>query len=266
MGLLQKLTGQELATRPDVSVAHMLQTVIEKGITPDNVQSLEKLVGLYERMQDREAERQFNEAFVKLQNEMPRIDATKPVPNRDGSIRYTYAPFENLMEKVQPFLTANGFSVSFTTRFAEGRLIAVCMLRHTGGHSQQNEFGVRVGQGPPHASETQSDGAAKTYAKRGALSDCLNIVIEHDDDARILGKPLGKALAEDLHTRVKRLGDRIDEQAFLKFAGAACHNPAVVEDYMNIPEDRFDTLDQMLTKKERGNGKSKSVEPDASWD
>lgn len=220
----------------------MLQKVIEGGVTVDNVAALEKLCDLYERMQAKSAEQQFNAAFSKLQSELPQVEATKPVPDKHGAVKYRFAPFEEIMQKIQPFLTANGFSVSFNSRFADTRMIVTCILRHTSGHSQTNEFGARIGSGPPGASETQADGAAKTYAKRGALCDCLNIAIDHDDDARMVGKPIGKALGDDLQARVKACG--ADEEAFLRFAGAA--------NYESIPDDRFDALDALLTRKERG--------------
>lgn len=226
------------------SVALMLQQVITSGITTENVSALEQMVGLYERMQDRDAKKSFNAAFATLQSEMPQIAATRPVPNRDGTLRYKFAPFEEIMDQVQPLLTKHGFSISFNSRVAEARMIAVCNLRHISGHAESNEFAVRIGSGPPGATETQADGAAKTYAKRGAMCDCLNIAIDHDDDARGSGKAVGKAIAEDLEKRCKDA--KVDVAKFLKFAGA--------DSFENISDDRFEALDAMLTKKEMGAG------------
>lgn len=224
------------------SIGLMLESVIKQGITTDNVSALDKLCDLYERMESKRAEREFNAAFANLQSKMPQIAATKPVPNRDGTIRYRFAPFEEIMAQVQPFMTENGFSVSFDTKFGDGRLAVTCTLRHISGHSQSNEFAVRIGQGPPGSTETQADGAAKTYAKRGALSDCLNIVVDKDEDARLIGKPISIDQAAELRQRVREIG--ANEEAFLKFAGAA--------HYEAISEDRLDALDDMLTRKERG--------------
>jgi hypothetical protein len=246
---MKKQNGKELTVQ-EPSVLAMLQTVIEKGVTAESVAVLDSLAKLHERMAAKQAERDFNAAFAKFQSEMPPVEATQAVPNKDGTVRYKFAPFAELMDKIKPVLIQNGFSISFSARVDDKRIAAICTLRHTSGHSQTNEFAVRIGQGPPGSSETQADGAAKTYAKRGALCDALNIVIEMDDDARMIGKPIGKALAEDLQARVKACG--ADEQAFLKFAGVACSNPAKPEDYENIPDDRYDHLDQLLKRKEIG--------------
>ncbi len=232
---------KELMASREPSVAMMLQKVIDGGITKENVTALESLVGLYDRMQAKNAEREFNQAFAKLQSELRSVNATRTVPNKDGSPRYRFAPFEDIMEEVQPVLVDNGFSISFNSRFMEGgRMVSICTLRHIGGFSQSNEFAVRIGGGPPGATETQADGAAKTYAKRGALCDALNIVVEHDDDARMIGKPIGRALAEDLETRVIRVGS--DITAFLKYAGA--------DKFEDISDDRYPVLDEMLKRKE----------------
>lgn len=242
--------GESQVAIREPSVLAMLQTVIEKGVTAESVAVLDSLANLHERMQKKQAERDFNAAFAKFQGEMPPVGATQAVPNKDGSVRYKFAPFAELMDKIKPVLIANGFSISFSARVDEKRIAAICTLRHTSGHSQTNEFAVRIGSGPPGASETQADGAAKTYAKRGALCDALNIVVELDDDARLIGKPIGKAFAIDLQQRVHDC--KADEQAFLRFAGVTCSNPAKLEDYEQISDERYDALDAMLKRKEMG--------------
>lgn len=233
---------------PEPSVAIMLQKVIDGGITAENVAALEALVGLYDRMQARQAEKDFAKAFSDLQAKTLRVVATKAVPNKDGTVRYRYAPYEEILEQVQPFLSEHGFCVSFDSEFSEGRMTAICTLRHVSGHSQSNRFSVRIGGGPPGSTETQSDGAAKTYAKRGALADALNIVVDHDDDARMVGRPVGKAIAWELRDRV--LETKSDERAFLKFAGVVPSDPPAREDYEKISDERFDELDAVLRRKE----------------
>lgn len=229
----------QLATT-EPSVAIMLQQAMAGGVTAENVAAVSQLVALYERMQDKQAERDYAAAFVKLQSEMPKVHATKGVPNSDGSIRYKFAPFEEIMRQVQGPLRDGGFTVTFDQKIEEGRISAICTLMHVGGHSRSNTFSSRIGKGPPGSSETQADGAASTYAKRFALCNALNIVVEHDDDARAVGSPVTALQARELKQRVERA--KADEAAFLKFAGAA--------NYESIPCERWEALDEMLFKKE----------------
>jgi len=228
-------------SQPQPTVADILQGIVHGGVTAENVAAVEKIVALYERMQEKDAEKAFAQAFVGLQAEMPKVQATKAVPNNDGSVRYRFAPFEDLMAQVGPMLQKHGFTVSFSSRFQEGRFISICTLQHVGGHKRSNEFAVRVGSGPPKATESQADGAAATYAKRFALTEALNIVVAHmDNDARAEGGMVTPEQAEELARRVAETNS--SKEAFLKFAGAA--------DFKSISAVKYDMLDQFLAKKE----------------
>ena len=230
------------AARPEPSVGEMLQAVIDKGVTQENVAAIEKLVGLYERMQEKKAEQLFASAFVRLQAEMPKVQATVAVKNKDGSVRYRFAPIEKIVEQVGPAMKENGFTFSFSERFFEGRMVETCTLMHVGGHKRTNEFSVRVGGGPPGCTETQADGAASQYARRYALCDALGIVIEHlDEDARAEGGTVTAEQAFELERRVAETNS--NKAAFLKFAGA--------EKFADISAVKYDMLDQFLQKKER---------------
>lgn len=223
------------------TVADMLQTVIAKGVTGESVTALEKLVGLYERMQEKEAEKAFAAAFVSLQSEMPPIVATTVIPNRGK-----YEKFEDVMKVVGPILSKYGFTVSFSMDFKENRILETCHLKHVGGHSQSNSFAVRVGKAD---TETQADCKAATTAKRNALLNALNIVIRQDclteeNDASLEGDPFAKvtlAQAEELERRVHATNSHA--AAFLKFAGAGT--------FADIAASKYAELDAMLKRKEK---------------
>jgi hypothetical protein len=192
-------------------------------------------------METRRAEQEFAAAFVALQAEMPAVKATSPVPNSDGSVRYRFAAYEEIMSQVAPMLKRHGFTVRFSTDYADNRLIKTCTLQHTGGHEKSNKFAVRIGGGPPTATETQADGAASTYAKRFALCDALNIAIDHDTDARAEGAAITQEQADELRRRVQATGS--NEPYFLQYAGA--------DSYEKIAASKYSILDAALRKKEK---------------
>jgi hypothetical protein len=238
---LQRMPEQAVA-RPVPSVGEMLGAVIEKGVTAENVAAIEKLVGLYERMEEKKSEREFATAFVRLQEIMPKVNATKAVPDRSGGVRYKFAPLEEIVRQIGPALKECGFTFSFSERYAEARMIETCTIMHISGHSRQNEFSVRVGSGPPGCTETQADGAASQYARRYALCDALGIVIEHlDQDARLEGGMITKDQAEELSRRLQEVNG--DRAAFLKLADA--------DSFFNIRVAKLEMLETMLAKKER---------------
>ncbi len=238
-----KTEEQQIAVQ-EPSIPMLLQSMIKSGITKDNADTMKVMMEMHERMQDRDAKRQFTEALQSLQNEMPKVKAVKPVMNKDGvTVRYHFAPYEEIMQQVQPALEKNGFSVRFNTRFDEGRMISICILTHKAGHSEPTEYSCRIGSGPPGASETQADGAAHTYAKRGALCAALNIVVEKElgEDARIIGKPITPEQADSLRARVK--ATKANETKFLDAAAAAT--------FEEIKDSKFGELDALLTRRER---------------
>lgn len=234
-------SSQLSAPSAEPSVGLMLQTMIERGVTSDNVAALTQLMGLHERILDRQSAQEYARALVELQAEMPAVKAIKAVPNNDGTARYRYAPYEEIMAQARPFLTKHRFSLAFDTEVADGRVTSICNLTHASGHSKATRYAVRIGDGPPKSSESQKDGAAYTYAKRGALCAALNIVVEApDDDARNEGAPITAEQAEDLRRRVK--ATKADEAKFLSFAGAAT--------FEEISETMLDQCDSVLRKRE----------------
>src|ERR1700742_728801 len=90
--------------RKELTVPQMLQTVIQGGVTAENAAAFEKLIELHWKMQERDAEKRFAEAFVSLQGDIPNVKAVNAVPNKDGTTRYKFAPYEEIMEQVAPLL------------------------------------------------------------------------------------------------------------------------------------------------------------------
>jgi len=225
----------------------ILSSAVQGGITKDNVEVVERLIALQKEMRADEDRRDFARALANLQSECQPVSASKAVPNKDGTVRYKYAPFEGIMKEVSPLLARNGFSVTFDTAIGDGRVTVTCTLMHTSGHAQSNKFACRIGQGPPMSSDAQGDGAATTYAKRFALCAALNIVVEQDtdgaDDARNVGEVIDWKDAVELKERVHNCG--ADVKAFLAYAGA--------KTFEEIQKNRLEALHKMLCKKEAAN-------------
>jgi hypothetical protein len=230
------LAATDRATN-ELPLAQMLSAIVEKGVSAENMAVVERMMALYERQQEKDAEKQFNAAFCALQSDLPVIVASSIIPNRGR-----YEKFEDVMRVVGPLLVKHGFSVSFTMDFKENRILETCHLRHIAGHAQSNSFAVRSGKAD---SDTQADCKAATTAKRNALLNCLNIVIRQDalqdeeNDASIEGSPISWEQAETLREMVKET--RSDEAAFLRFAQAS--------KYEEIMSGKYDLLFNALDKK-----------------
>jgi len=146
------------------------------------------------------------------------------------------------MSQLRGVLTKHRFSLSFDTDVKEGRVTAICKVTHAAGHTKETKYAVRIGSGPPSSSEAQADGAAYSYAKRGALCSAFNIVVEKDtdgDDARREGDFITKEEANELREKVKQTN--ADEARFLDCADA--------KTYEEIRTSRLELLRKMLAKK-----------------
>ena len=224
----------------------LMQQVIAAGITPESVGVMERLVALDREMKRDAAAVEFAGAFSRLQASLKSFVPTKKVPDKQGGTRYTYLPYDEIMREVQPLAEREHLSISFSTDFSDGRIIQTCTITHISGHSKDYKAFVRAGAGPYGATESQADGAAMTYAKRYALCNALNIVVERDtdgvpDDARNEGGPITFEQEQTLRDLVKET--KSDEAAFLKFAGAA--------KYDEIGSARYAGLFAALQKKAR---------------
>lgn len=236
-----QLAHQDAHHRAQDPAAIAIVKLMESPDALRNVEAMRALKDMYLELRAADAEQQFAVAFNALQSEMPAVQANKPVPNNDGTVRYKFAPFEEIMAQVRPFLRKHGFTLTFSSDIKDDRVIQTCTLQHVAGHKRSNSFAARIGSGPPKASPTQADGAASTYAKRFALCDCLNIVIEKDQDARAEGACIAPDKA--IYLREQVAATKSDEKMFLALAGAAT--------YAEIREDKYDVLVAALEKKAR---------------
>lgn len=239
----------QLALKPEEpSVMQLLAGVIQPTdgrITMESANVAEKLMALWERTQDRMAKQQFSEALAIVQAATPAVIAQKTVKKTSGELLYTYAPFEEIMRKVQPVLAAHGFTVRFDQELADTTITAICRLTHSSGHTEENRFAVRRGKGPPNASEAQSDGSNSTYAKRFALCNALNIVIEKDDDARNHGEGGFITAKEAADFRERLEACEADIPKFLKFLKFAD-----VQTLEEIPSNKRAFIEELVANKE----------------
>lgn len=236
-----------LATQ-EPSVAQLMKAVIDAGITESSVAVMERMMAMKERMEERQAEREFAQAFAALQGELKGFRATKTVPDKHGNARYTYLPYDEIMAAVNPLAQTHGFSISFSSDFRDSRIIQTCTLQHIAGHHRDYQAFVRAGAGPYGATETQADGAAMTYAKRYALCNALNIVIDRSDndgasdDARNEGRGLISAdKVQYLREQIKETGS--NEAKLLEIAG--------VKRWEDCPEGIYPVITRALASKAR---------------
>lgn len=246
---------EQLATIPnqsvEPSVAQILSAAVQGGVTAENVAVVKELLAMQKEIREDESKRDFARDFVALQRAIPAMEASKNVKNKDGSHRFSYAPFEEIMADVKPLAHAHNFGITFDTETHDRSVTVHCILIHASGHEKRNKQTVRIGSGPPGSSEAQADGAATSYAKRFALCAALNITIETDREEAGAGEAITEAEAEELEAGVSETG--IDPLKFLKWLKAIPQDaeefwPA---DFRKITAERLEEAREQIAKRRK---------------
>lgn len=240
----------DLAERQDSQVAQVsdtesiMQVISRAASDPQtDVDKLERMMDLYERMEGKKAESAFNAALVAAQTEMRPVsaDATNPQTRSD------YATYARLDKALRPIYTKHGFSLSFDTGDGapDGYVRVICHVSHSGGHSRTHHADMPAdglgAKGNAVMTKTHATGSAMSYGMRYLLKMIFNVAIgEDDDDGNGAGVPrINEEQAAEIRRQIKELG--ADEKTFCKYMLA--HN---VED---IRADAYDDALKALEKK-----------------
>jgi len=179
---------------------------------------MEKLVNLYERLEDRKAHAQFNADFAAFKAECPAIKKTEQVAfGAVGSkTQYTLAPLDGICATVDPILQRHGFAYSWDSEVQEGLMRVSCTLTHSAGDSRASSFScpftTKAGM-----SDQQKYASALTYGKRQSLTSVLGLATTDTDTDAALAETIGAEQIADLDSLIDEVG--ADRARFLKFCG-----------------------------------------------
>lgn len=163
---------------PATSGDDLLMAAVHKGA---DVETLERLMALRERMQAEQAQRAYYDALAAFQAECPTVERTK----KGGQGHY--APLEVIVATIREMLHKHGLSYSFDTEHGESSVKVICRVRHRDGHSDSGSVVMPRYKGRG-TNEAQDEGGAITYGRRYALCNALGIVTaDSDTDGAGLG-------------------------------------------------------------------------------
>jgi hypothetical protein len=216
-------------------MSSLMEIALEKG----TVESLEKLVALSERVQDRNAAREFGDAKARFQETCPPIRKTSTASvtsKRTGSsYKYAYAELDEIARTVGPHLHVLGLSYSWDSKVEGGKIAVTCTLRHLNGHSERASFECPV-DGNDSMSDPQKYASTLTFARRYSLIQVLGLTTcDPDDDAR--KKPKGGdttgRINPDRVADLEALMDEVkaDRAKFLSYMGVAAIEEIAPSDY-----------------------------------
>lgn len=149
-----------------------------------DVDKLDKLLGLYERMNGLQARQAYDAAMSAAQADMRPIATDSNNPQTKSR----YASFAALDRALRPIYTRHGFGLSYDT--GEGApqdyVRVVCRVSHLNGDTREHHVDMpadgKGAKGGDVMTKTHATGAALTYGQRYLLKLIFNIAVGEDTD------------------------------------------------------------------------------------
>ena len=155
----------------------LLLKAIEKGLP---VETMEKLLVMRRELRAEAAKDDYFIALSKFQKICPVIIKGRDVYDKDGKLRYRFAPLDVIIDQVKDALEICGFSYIIKTQQTETTVKAICEAHHISGHSESTDFTVPIDP-KAYMNAAQKVASALTYSKRYAFCDAFGILTGDED-------------------------------------------------------------------------------------
>jgi hypothetical protein len=182
MNALEKVNESEIQSIGDGILAVIARAAKDPTV---DVDKMERLFAMQERVLARDAEQRFNEAMAAAQKEMPQIKRG----GKNATTNSTYAELDAMSEAMLPVIAKHGFSLSFGTDVSPlpNHYRVTCDVSHIGGHTRTYNADVPSDltgmKGTPNKTSTHAFGSTLSYGRR-YLKMLIFDVATTDDDGR----------------------------------------------------------------------------------
>lgn len=225
----------------------LMRVIAQAASNPScDIDKMERLFQMRERMQARDAESAFNSAMAACQAEL--IPVARNLKNKQtGS---NYADLAAIAKEAMPVIHKHGFGITFSEfQSAKPDHLGIAgTVRHAAGHSERHEFNIPAAgaglRGNANMTPTHAYASTTTYGRRYAQCCIFNIATEDDDGN---GGPqrqrpterITEQQAKDLETSAKRAN--IDHQIIREHFK--------VEAFADLTPDQFKVAMGRINKK-----------------
>jgi len=218
--------------------------VIAKAAADPNtdVDKLERLLAMQERILEREAEQAFSAAMRTAQEEIRPVVTNRKNPETHSR----YADLERVSDMVDPIIHRHGFSLSYGTTDCPlpDHYRVTCAVSHTAGFTRHYQADVPVDNKGPKGAQNKTNthgfGSALSYGRR-YLKLLIFDIKTTDDDGRGAGNggPVNAEQAKVLNGLCDAVGaDKIKLCRHLK-----------VDSLKELPALRYNDTIHLLTQK-----------------
>lgn len=212
---------QESAVVVQAESATILQVIQRAAADPQcDIEKMERLMAMHERMQDRQAEQQYTDALAAMQQELPSISERGGIKDRHGNVQSTYALWEDINEALKPILAKHGFALTFRTPRNEKGVEVEGVLSHRCGHSERTSI-LLPADVSGNKNAVQAVASSVSYGKRYTAGALLNFTTHGEDDdafSAVQQPALDQQVVIDILERIDEAKDKDELSAIWKAA------------------------------------------------
>lgn len=168
-------------TPEQVKESSSIETLISQAIeNKTSVETMERLFNLRKEVKAEQAKEMFVAALSAFQGELPVIQKTKPVKNKEGKVIYMFAPIDSIVEQTKDLLKKHGISYTWKSENKEKSIKVTAIVTHILGHSEYSDVEIPIDD-KAFMTAPQKVASALTFAKRYALCNALGISTGDED-------------------------------------------------------------------------------------
>jgi len=189
----RKRSAEPLPAPPSDSPSTVMALIERVALDPHaDVEKLERLAGMYERLKAKEAELAFNGAKGRILKKLAGIKIVKNRPvlsdidngkQRGAFEAFKYAPLEEIDKHLRPLLAEEEMDLSYSDEPCDGGGILVRgRLKHLPGGHYEDSFMPAPPDTTGGKSNVQAVGSTNSFLRRYVACNIFNIVVVGDDD------------------------------------------------------------------------------------
>src|SRR6516162_7939090 len=183
-----------IAAPPGDSSSTVLELIERAALDPRaDVQKLDRMMAMYERLRAKEAELAFNAAKgrilkklagIKFVRNRPAIyEIEKGKPQKVTYEAFKYAPLEEIDKHLRPLLAEEEMDLSYSGEPREdGGILIPGRLKHLPSGHYEDSFMPAPLDTTGGKSDVQAVGSTNSYLRRYVACNIFNIVVVGDDD------------------------------------------------------------------------------------
>jgi hypothetical protein len=236
--------------------SQMVSMIERMAVNPEvDVEKLERLMVMQEKMLDRSAEQEYTRSMVAVQQEIQAVTRDKVNPQTHSR----FVSLEAIKKVVTPVYTSHGFALSYgegeSTK--QDNVRVTCKVMHAGGHSESFFYDCPIDDkgiaGKTNKTPTHGKASAVTYGERYILKLIFNITIQDEDDDGNAASQTVEYITEEmvniLHAKI--IENEIDEKKFNSWL----KRDLKVDSLEDVSMQAYKTVDARINSAIRAKGK-----------